>query len=201
MNGFVPVVQDLCDVMGRESPKRPGYQLWSVSDYTKNYKACDHQSGSRIVEVLGPTHFSATRGYQPVVAVLRDEEVDIYQALQWKDWWRWHGDVAIAKGLMFLAAWIVLVIIHAVLAYFVGGDVAFRLVAIPLLPLLEIATGIWLWRKGRCVYGMLRVLYLVHRAKISGSGRNYRELFEALTRANDKDKAAAARTMLRLRLV
>jgi len=188
---------------GSEDEKYPGFRFSSEDSKQRVFR---DRRGNTIVEVKKIAENGQAAFAQNTIVVLRDSDAELYWKLQWLDWWRWHGDVVMAQifisvliGMLlsavgvFIGAWIfwppsLLGWLFIVLGAFLSAAV--------------IVSGTLLcWRFLRIVYGIIDVWVTVQKNIYKHRDKNrtyYRELFQKLSEAKDRDKARAARLMARL---
>src|SRR5581483_2260096 len=135
------------EVLEKE-PSYPGYR-WTMTTNTERMFG-DTEGVPALVEVRGPDYIvgegKERRFRSDVVAILRDEDAQLYKLLQWQNEWRYHS--AVTTGTLRTAgiAWIIITAAHTALA-FIGlfGSWWSSLGAVVLLPIAEIALALYLW--------------------------------------------------------
>ena len=150
--------------------------------------------------------------YTPLIVELDPIDAPLYGLLQWEEEHRHHPDLGMISALRSLAWYIVSVVGHfIVLAIILSSlygimsltDVAMFVVAgivgAFLLPVIELVSAVLVLRYVRQLRNIKKVREaILERVAKHGRTRDYyRELLSKLCDANAKDKAAAARIMLR----
>jgi hypothetical protein len=190
------------EVAHEAEPTYPGYSFRQSTDGERILVDKDER---QLIEVYS-TRYTVGIGEQrrfkyDIVAVLEGVDAPIYHLLQWRNYWRGHPASSLALQAQLTMIWGVLIIVH-ILAALTGvfGHPVLALLAIVLGPPVEIAVGSLLWRIGRLCWGVTEVFFeaawnILFHGK---SWKHYHDLFVALSRAADKDKASAARVMSRI---
>jgi hypothetical protein len=194
-------------VSSPDESRYPDFEFRSKSQYEAIY---DNEAGEQIVEVF-PAPYLTGEGVKRhfvirTVAVLTDEDAPLYYMLQWKDAWRHHPVVAMAKCFMIVIAYVRLIVLHVIIVSLLGllgHPIQPFILCFPLVlvaPILEILIALGITYYFRICAGIIRILFKLQRDKRwNGKDRAYyRDLFEKLAQAGHPDRAAAAKTMARI---
>lgn len=194
------------DLTDTESKKYPGFKLVSECSAETVFT----NGRDEIVEVYGEQK-SIMKNGQPVlvqdgVAVLRESDAELYWKLQWLDWWRWHGDVAMTKFFLSAVIGILLFIAGVFIGSWVFWPPSFSgwilIVLGAFLSAAVITVGMPLcWSFLRIIYGIIDVWVTTRKNIYKHPDKNrayYKQLFRTLSGAHDRDKARAARLMAKL---